>query len=187
MQPGQWLAVHGCGGVGLSAVRIGAASNAMVVGAGARSRALLVPGLVLMIGGCTTLALTGAALAKDITLLNVSYDPTRELYQEYNAAFARYWKAKTGDIVSVIGWTNLRTDPFERLGNPENGSLEGAQGRQHRREFLGTERFFSGLGRELALLPLLLQDCLHVGIGQQIRATRSFVVVDQIAAHAGGQ
>ncbi|MFT3857199.1 MAG: sulfate ABC transporter substrate-binding protein [Aquabacterium sp.] len=41
------------------------------------------------------------AQAKDITLLNVSYDPTRELYQEYNAAFAKYWKAKTGDDVTV--------------------------------------------------------------------------------------
>ena len=47
------------------------------------------------------LALHGAAWAKDITLLNVSYDPTRELYQEYNAAFSRYWKAKTGDTVTV--------------------------------------------------------------------------------------
>ena len=42
-----------------------------------------------------------ASLAKDVTLLNVSYDPTRELYQEYNAAFAKYWKAKTGDSVTV--------------------------------------------------------------------------------------
>ena len=41
------------------------------------------------------------AAAKDITLLNVSYDPTRELYQDYNAAFAKYWKAKTGDKVTV--------------------------------------------------------------------------------------
>ena len=41
------------------------------------------------------------AVAKDITLLNVSYDPTRELYGEYNAAFARHWKAKTGDVVTV--------------------------------------------------------------------------------------
>jgi sulfate/thiosulfate-binding protein len=41
------------------------------------------------------------AAAKDVTLLNVSYDPTRELYQEYNAAFAKYWKAKTGDNVTV--------------------------------------------------------------------------------------
>jgi len=39
--------------------------------------------------------------AKDITLLNVSYDPTRELYQEYNAAFAKYWQGKTGDKVTI--------------------------------------------------------------------------------------
>jgi sulfate transport system substrate-binding protein len=38
---------------------------------------------------------------KSIELLNVSYDPTRELYQDYNAAFARYWKAKTGDNVVI--------------------------------------------------------------------------------------
>ena len=41
------------------------------------------------------------ANGKDIKLLNVSYDPTRELYQDYNAAFAKYWKAKTGDDVVV--------------------------------------------------------------------------------------
>jgi len=39
--------------------------------------------------------------AKDIKLLNVSYDPTRELYQEVNASFAKHWKAKTGDTVVV--------------------------------------------------------------------------------------
>lgn len=38
---------------------------------------------------------------KDITLLNVSYDPTRELYQEFNTAFAKHWKAKTGDTVTI--------------------------------------------------------------------------------------
>ena len=43
----------------------------------------------------------GAAPAKDITLLNVSYDPTRELYQKFNVAFAKHWKAKTGDSVLV--------------------------------------------------------------------------------------
>ncbi|WP_426111441.1 sulfate ABC transporter substrate-binding protein [Massilia sp. PWRC2] len=42
-----------------------------------------------------------AAIAADITLLNVSYDPTRELYQDFNGAFARQWKAKTGDTVTV--------------------------------------------------------------------------------------
>jgi len=48
-------------------------------------------------------ALAGAlaANAADLTLLNVSYDPTRELYQQYDAAFSAYWKAKTGDVVSV--------------------------------------------------------------------------------------
>lgn len=40
-------------------------------------------------------------IAQDITLLNVSYDPTRELYQEFNAAFAKYYKAKTGDDVTI--------------------------------------------------------------------------------------
>src|SRR5450759_5952496 len=44
---------------------------------------------------------SGALHAAEIKLLNVSYDPTRELYQDYNAAFARYWKAKTGDGVVV--------------------------------------------------------------------------------------
>ncbi len=39
--------------------------------------------------------------AKPVTLLNVSYDPTRELYQEYNTAFTKYWKEKTGQDVTV--------------------------------------------------------------------------------------
>ena len=45
-----------------------------------------------------------AALATPVvaqTLLNVSYDPTRELYQELNAAFIKYWKAKTGQTVTI--------------------------------------------------------------------------------------
>jgi sulfate/thiosulfate transport system substrate-binding protein len=41
------------------------------------------------------------AYAKDVTLLNVSYDPTRELYEQYNAAFAKHWKSKTGDTVTI--------------------------------------------------------------------------------------
>lgn len=45
--------------------------------------------------------LAASVNAKDIKLLNVSYDPTRELYREYNAAFAKHWQAKTGDSVSV--------------------------------------------------------------------------------------
>jgi sulfate transport system substrate-binding protein len=46
-------------------------------------------------------SLAGLAAAKDVTLLNVSYDPTRELYVEYNKAFSAHWKAKTGDTVTV--------------------------------------------------------------------------------------
>ena len=42
-----------------------------------------------------------SANAKEIKLLNVSYDPTRELYTEYNAAFTKHWKAKTGDNVVI--------------------------------------------------------------------------------------
>ena len=48
-----------------------------------------------------SLAVTGQAYAKDITLLNVSYDPTRELYRDYNQAFAKHYLAKTGLSVKV--------------------------------------------------------------------------------------
>ena len=48
----------------------------------------------------STLLLAGAARA-DTTLLNVSYDPTRELYKAVDAAFAADWKAKTGETVTV--------------------------------------------------------------------------------------
>src|SRR4051812_47718668 len=41
------------------------------------------------------------ANAAEVTLLNVSYDPTRELYVDYNAAFAKYWKGKTGQDVRI--------------------------------------------------------------------------------------
>lgn len=49
----------------------------------------------------TALLIAVPVSAKDITLLNVSYDPTRELYQEFNAAFAKHWKEKTGDTVTI--------------------------------------------------------------------------------------
>jgi sulfate transport system substrate-binding protein len=59
------------------------------------TRTLLLP-LALAAAGIAPLA-----HAKDVTLLNVSYDPTREFYQQYDDAFAKYWKAKTGDAVTV--------------------------------------------------------------------------------------
>jgi len=48
-----------------------------------------------------TLSLAAAGAFAQTSLLNVSYDPTRELYQDFNAAFAKYWKAKTGETVTV--------------------------------------------------------------------------------------
>ena len=47
------------------------------------------------------LLIAGSTLAAQVTLLNVSYDPTRELYVEFNEAFAKHWQAKTGDTVTV--------------------------------------------------------------------------------------
>lgn len=47
------------------------------------------------------LATSSAALAADVTLLNVSYDPTRELYTDFNKSFADHWKKKTGDNVTI--------------------------------------------------------------------------------------
>jgi len=47
------------------------------------------------------LAFAATSAFAQTTLLNVSYDPTRELYQDYNAAFAKAWQAKTGDKLSV--------------------------------------------------------------------------------------
>jgi sulfate/thiosulfate transport system substrate-binding protein len=41
------------------------------------------------------------AAGATVKLLNVSYDPTRELYEDFNKAFAAYWKGKTGDVVTV--------------------------------------------------------------------------------------
>jgi sulfate transport system substrate-binding protein len=46
------------------------------------------------------LTVLGTSVAAQ-TLLNVSYDPTRELYQDFNAAFIKYWKAKTGQTVTI--------------------------------------------------------------------------------------
>ncbi|OAT28181.1 sulfate ABC transporter substrate-binding protein [Proteus myxofaciens] len=47
------------------------------------------------------LVFTHAVWAKEIQLLNVSYDPTRELYQQYNQAFSQEWEKKTGDKVTI--------------------------------------------------------------------------------------
>ncbi len=55
----------------------------------------------LLLAGAFALAVPLSASAADVTLLNVSYDPTRELYTEFNKAFAAHWKSKTGDNVII--------------------------------------------------------------------------------------
>ena len=57
--------------------------------------------LNLALATALTSAAAGALAQPAVTLLNVSYDPTRELYVEFNAAFAKYWKAKTGQDVTI--------------------------------------------------------------------------------------
>lgn len=52
-------------------------------------------------GAAAALVLSTAAHAAEVSLLNVSYDPTRELYQDFNKAFAAHWKTKSGDDLKV--------------------------------------------------------------------------------------
>lgn len=56
---------------------------------------------IIIAAAISAFAILQTAQAADITLLNVSYDPTRELYQDVNTAFAKEWKAKTGDNVKI--------------------------------------------------------------------------------------
>jgi sulfate/thiosulfate transport system substrate-binding protein len=55
----------------------------------------------MLLAATFVLAAPWALAQKTITLLNVSYDPTRELYVDVNKAFAEHWKAKTGDTVLI--------------------------------------------------------------------------------------
>jgi sulfate/thiosulfate-binding protein len=57
--------------------------------------------LLLVALGASPLPVHADSAGAGRTLLNVSYDPTRELYREFNAAFARHWKARTGETVTV--------------------------------------------------------------------------------------
>src|SRR3954454_14832603 len=72
-----------------------------VFGGGARGSSVmrgLVAELVLFLAGA---ALTLGVRAQDVKLLNVSYDPTRELYEEINKLFAVRYKAETGKTVAI--------------------------------------------------------------------------------------
>ena len=59
--------------------------------------------LITAIFSASIITLPLISYSAEITLLNVSYDPTRELYQDFNAAFSKYWLAKTGDNVTIKG------------------------------------------------------------------------------------
>jgi len=61
-----------------------------------KRRLLLALASAVFVGGTA-----GVAQAADVTLLNVSYDPTRELYVDFNKAFADFWKKKTGNTVTI--------------------------------------------------------------------------------------
>jgi sulfate/thiosulfate transport system substrate-binding protein len=57
--------------------------------------------LAVAAGAGWRLGTSSASAQQAVTLLNVSYDPTRELYQEFNAAFAKHWKEKAGATVTI--------------------------------------------------------------------------------------
>src|SRR5215210_9104707 len=68
------------------------------------SRVLLLFGIAAgaMLAGCQNQAASASGATKSVELLNVSYDPTRELYEDFNQAFAAHWKQESGQEVSVI-------------------------------------------------------------------------------------
>ena len=68
-------------------------------------KVLIAVGLIAILGilsGCGTESKKSVNSSKNVEIVNVSYDPTRELYEEYNKKFAKYWKDKTGQKVNVI-------------------------------------------------------------------------------------
>ena len=60
-----------------------------------------VPGTFAVMGLALGHAAAAQRVPKPVTLLNVSYDPTRELYEDFNRQFAAYWKSKTGQEVTI--------------------------------------------------------------------------------------
>ena len=74
--------------------------------------------LTTYVFGAAAVLSVNIANAADITLLNVSYDPTRELYKAINGAFAAQWKAKTGDNLTI----NMRVTAA-RASRPARSSM----------------------------------------------------------------
>ena len=77
----------------------------------------------LLLGVAAALAFSAGApaKAKDVELLNVSYDPTRELYEDYNKVFAAYWLTKTGD--KLTEYETQRCKPIFADGSQREGKV----------------------------------------------------------------
>ena len=68
------------------------------------NKAFVVPLLLIGLLGCSTSNSSNSVASgsgKTVKLLNVSYDPTREFYVDFNKSFAEHWKEKTGDTVEI--------------------------------------------------------------------------------------
>jgi len=63
--------------------------------------AVFMPAFIIALAGCSSPKTAGPSTPGTLTLLNVSYDPTRELYRDYNSAFIKYWQGKTGQTVTI--------------------------------------------------------------------------------------
>jgi sulfate transport system substrate-binding protein len=76
--------------------------------------------------------------AESVSILNVSYDPTRELYQEFNAAFAKHWQAKTGQTVKILqshgGSSKQARAVIDGNGGRRRDTGTGLRYRRHLRE-----------------------------------------------------
>jgi sulfate/thiosulfate transport system substrate-binding protein len=66
-----------------------------------RTRLAMTGSIALALAAGTSIAAAQGAPKPPVTLLNVSYDPTRELYEDFNDQFATYWKGKTGQEVTI--------------------------------------------------------------------------------------
>ena len=101
----------------------------------------------------------GGAIAKDVELLNVSYDPTRELYQDVNQAFAAKWKQQTGEDVTDPRLAR-RIRQAGALGDrrPRSRRRDAGAGRGHRRH----RREGQAAAGELAVAPAEQQRALHL-------------------------
>ena len=109
--------------------------------------------LILSVALAMAAAPTVASAAPaPVQLLNVSYDPTRELYHDIDAAFARDWKAKTGETVTI-------RQSHGGSGKQARSVIDGLDADRLARAWLRLVEHFdalrlTGVGRKLARLPI---------------------------------